>query len=97
MNPGNMSEIDEPIYHVFFTKTSHKQYQKLDKLTQKKVDKAILRLQESPNQPNTERLVGHPEAGYRYRIGNYRMLFDIYPDNEIYILHIWPRGKDYKK
>ena len=92
-----MSGIGEPIYRVFFTKTSHKQYQKLDKPTQQKVDKAILRLQESPNQPNTERLLNHSEAGYRYRIGNYRLLFDIYPDNEIYILHIWSRGKDYKK
>ena len=84
-------------YRVFFTKTSYNEYQNLDKQTQKKVSRAIKRLKKSPNQPNTERLVNFPQAGYRYRIGNYRLLFDIYPEQTIYILHIWHRGRDYKK
>jgi len=85
------------LYHVLISKTAQKEILRLDPLIKKKVDKAILKFYENPFQTHTEKLVGHPEAKYRHRIGNWRILFDLLPDNIIHIVHIWPRGKDYKK
>lgn len=82
---------------VFITETAQKEIKQLDLPTKKKVDKAILKFQTNPFDNNTVRLVGHPEAQFRHRIGNYRILFDLVEEDQIYIIRIWPRGKDYKK
>ena len=85
-----------PNYHIEITSGARKEIQKLDKPTIKKFDKAIVNLQNNPFQNTTEKLTKHPDADYRYRIGNWRILFTIIND-VIYIVHIWPRGKNYKK
>lgn len=86
------------MYHIAVSSTARKDLQNSDKPTQKKVDKALLLLGINPFRPNTQRLTNHPDADYRYRIGNYRILFDIDQENQkLFIHHIWPRGKDYKK
>lgn len=84
-------------YRVLISKTAQKEILRLDRQTKKKVDKAILRFYNNPFLANTERLKGHPEATWRHRIGNWRILFDLLPDNTVWIVHIWHRGKDYKR
>ena len=84
-------------YSVLISEKAQKEIRHLDLPTRKKVDKAILTFYETPFDNHTEKLTNHPEAGYRHRIGNYRILFDVLPENVIYIIHIWPRGKNYKK
>jgi mRNA-degrading endonuclease RelE of RelBE toxin-antitoxin system len=84
-------------YTVLISKTAQKEICRLDKTTVKKVDKALLQFEKNPFLSKTEKLVNYPEADYRHRIGNWRILFDLLPGNIIHILHIWHRGKDYKK
>lgn len=84
-------------YQVFFTEISEKEFSRLDKIVQRKVTKAVAQLEIDPFAPNVSKLTNHPEATYRKRIGDWRILFNIYPDNIIYIVRIWPRGKEYKK
>ncbi len=89
--------MEEPAYRVFISKTAQKEIKHLDPNTKKKVDRAILAFYENPFMSNTEKLIDHPEAEYRHRIGNWRILFDLLTENTIHIVHIWPRGKNYKK
>lgn len=86
-----------PSFNIFFTETSYKEFKRLDKIIQKKVNKAVLALQENPFSPNVDKLVNYPEAKYRRRVGDWRILFNIGTEQSIHIIHIWPRGKDYKK
>ncbi len=84
-------------YQVFISETAQKEIKKLDPATKKKLDKAVSKFYENPFQAKTEKLIGHPEAEYRHRIGNWRILFDLLPEKTIHIVHVWPRGKEYKK
>ena len=84
-------------YEIEISETALKELAKLDKPTLKKFDKAVIKLRNDPFQSKTEKLVNHPQASYRHRIGNWRILFDILPNQIIRIIHIWSRGKDYKK
>ena len=85
-----------PKYNIEITSSARKEIRRLDKPTLRKFDKAIQKFQDDPFIGNTEKLVNHPEAEYRHRIGNWRILFSIVA-NTIYIMHVWHRGKDYKK
>ncbi len=79
------------------SKAADKEIKHLDKVTLRKLDKAISQLEENPFRTKTERMSNYPYAQFRHRIGDYRILFDITQDGIIQILHIWHRGKDYKK
>ncbi|MBU0569607.1 type II toxin-antitoxin system RelE/ParE family toxin [Patescibacteria group bacterium] len=85
-----------PKYNIQITSSARKEIRRLDKPTLKKLDKAIRRLQEDPFFSNTEKLTNHPEAEYRHRIGDWRILFTII-DDIVYVMHVWHRGGDYKK
>lgn len=84
-------------YLVEITDTAYKELKRLDKPTRRKFDKAITYLTDEPFRTKTEKLVNHPAASFRHRIGDYRILFNLLPENIIQIVHIWHRGKDYKK
>ena len=47
-----------------------------------KIDKKILELKKFPNLTNIKKLTNF-EPAYRYRIGDYRVLFDVEDDNLI--------------
>lgn len=84
-------------YTVQISKAAQKEIRRLDKPTLKKIDKAIFQFSSNPFRAKTEKLVNYPEADYRHRIGNWRILFDVLPGNIVHILHVWSRGKGYKK
>ena len=52
-----------------------KQARKLDRPTQRKIYEAVQELKGMPNGRTVKALVD-PKAGYRLRVGNYRVLFD---------------------
>lgn len=84
-------------YKIEITDTALRELKRIDKPTRKKFDKSIHVLRDDPFRTNTEKLTNYPEAEFRHRIGNWRILFDLLPDNIIRIVHIWPRGKNYNK
>lgn len=78
------------MFKIVYSKRAVKFLQKQDKITQKRIVEAISRL---PMSGDIKKLQG--TEGYRLRIGNYRVLFDI---NGIIIdiIEIGNRGQIYK-
>jgi len=84
-------------YRVLMSKTAGKTYGKLSPKLRKGVDRAIDHLKTDPlHNPNTKSLKGERGA-YRYQIGGWRILYEVYEDpGEVRIYDIGPRGDVYK-
>lgn len=71
-------------YDVIFSENAKKQFQKLEHSVQKRIIAATERIRIRP-ESYISKLVGDP--GYKYRVGDYRIILDL--DNEnLYILVI---------
>ncbi len=82
-------------YENIFTDTSLKQFKKLEKDIQERIIKAIERIRIRP-EVHIKKLVGDP--GYRLRVGEYRVIIDIYKDKlVILVIKIGLRKNIYKK
>lgn len=80
-------------FEVAYSKKAEKFLEKHQNL-RSRLDKAILNL---PQSANVEALSGY-ENRYRARVGDYRIIFDLYEDIFlIYIILIDSRGQVYKK
>jgi mRNA interferase RelE/StbE len=81
------------MYSVRIQKQALKYINKLDRPTAKRIRDAIDSIAENPN--IGERLTSHG-CEYKYRVGSYRILYDVY-DNEliIEIVKVNPRGQVY--
>lgn len=74
------------MFRAVFSSKAQKSFLKLDKKLAKQVADAIRKLQKNPRVPGTKKLENAPVASYRYRVRNWRILFDI--DEEQKILEI---------
>jgi mRNA interferase RelE/StbE len=70
-------------YEIIFTDTSRKQFKKLEKNVQERIIKALERIRIRP-EVHVKKLVGDP--GYRLRVGEYRVILDIYKDKLIILV-----------
>ena len=75
-------------------KSAIKDLKKIAKEKREIIHSKILRLAEFPNLPNIKKLT-HFEPAYRFRVGEYRILFDV-SDNQIVIGRILHRKDSYK-
>ena len=57
------------------------------------IHRKLLKLKDFPNIPNIKKLTNF-EPAYRLRVGNYRILFDVYEDN-IIIARVLHRKESY--
>ena len=74
--------------------SAKKDLKKIDKSEAIKILKAIEKLRKYPNTPNIKKLTNfHPP--FRFRVGNYRVLFDI-EDDVIIVFNIKHRSKAYE-
>lgn len=81
-------------YELVYTKTARRDIKKLDRVAQKKLAKALERLKKKPFFYSKKLIL--PQLGdYRYRIGNYRVIFDV-EDKKIIILRIGHRREIYR-
>jgi len=81
-------------YEIIFTDTSLKQFKKLQKDVQERIIKVLERIRIRP-EVHVRKLVGDP--GYRLRVGEYRVIIDIYKDKlVILVIKIGHRKKIYK-
>jgi len=71
-------------YDIIFTDTSRRQFRKLEKDVQERIINALERIRIRP-ESYVKKLVGDP--GYRLRVGDYRVIFDI-QKSELIILVI---------
>ena len=71
-------------YKLIFTKKAVKDMKKLDPIVKKKIKQKIQVLRRSPYK-SSKKLINSDIGSYRYRIGNYRVIFDIIKkENELY-------------
>lgn len=82
------------VYTLLYTKTAARDIQKLDNVTKKRLKK---KLEEYAKDPlNYAKKLADPKLGtYRWRIGNYRVVFDVEREN-IVILRVGHRREIYR-
>ena len=82
-------------YRFVYTHRAIKDIQKLHLDIQKRIDKTLLRYEKDPLK-YAEKLTDHKLGTYRFRIGDYRVIFDIELD-EIVVLRVGHRRDIYRK
>ena len=82
-------------YTLFYTQRAERDIARLDSKTKERIGKTLLRYQEEPLQ-YAERLSDPILGGYRFRIGDYRVIFDI-EGNEIVVLRVGHRWEIYRR
>jgi len=81
-------------YKVIYAKRALKDVQKLDKIVKRKIAITIIRYSQNPIHYATK-LTSSELGSYRWRAGNYRIIFDI-SGKTIQILRIGHRREIYK-
>jgi mRNA interferase RelE/StbE len=82
-------------YDLVYTQRAIRDIEKLDPKIKKRLGKVLLRYKEEPLR-YAERLSDSKLGTYRFRIGDYRIIFDI-EDNEIVVLRVGHRKEIYKR
>lgn len=72
-------------YAITFKKSAEKELAKLPTSLSKEIEKKLFELVHGAQNLNVKKLIGYHYDTYRLRIGNYRVLFEIYK-HEIRIL-----------
>ena len=78
---------------VILEKKAAKYLENLDTVMKYRINQALRDLAKDPPTGDIVKLQG--ENGYRRRVGNYRIIFDI-TEKEIIVYKIAPRGQAYK-
>jgi len=74
------------MYRAMFSSRAEKAFMSLSDREARKVKEVIQKLVDNPRTRGTMKLENAPVARYRYRIGDYRVLFDI--DDEAKVIDI---------
>ena len=80
---------------LIYTQRAERDIARLDSKTKTRIGKTLLRYQEEPLQ-YAEKLSDPILGGYRFRIGDYRVIFDI-EGNEIVVLRVGHRWEIYRR
>lgn len=83
------------MYKLVYTKRAVRDVKKLDKYTKKRISDTLSRYKQEPFL-YAEKLTDPILGTYRFRIGDYRVIFDLV-ENEIVILRIGNRKEIYKR
>lgn len=82
-------------YKLEIEKEALKYLTRLDRPTAKRIRNAIDAIQQDPF--IGERLINH-EASYKYRVGSYRILYDVFETEVVVVVvKIAPRGQVYRQ
>lgn len=81
-------------YKLVYTNRAVKDIKKLDSETKNRVGTTLLRFKDNPLK-YARRLTHSSLGSYRFRIGDYRVIFDI-EENDIVILRVGHRKEIYK-
>lgn len=81
-------------YQALYTKSAFNDIQQLDVVTKKRLKKKIEKYLENPLL-HAKRLINTSLGEYRWRIGNYRVIFDL-KKNVVVVLKIGHRKEIYK-
>ncbi len=81
-------------YSLFYTQTAVKDIKKLDTIAQKRLQKKLTLLATNPLH-YSKKLIHSDLGTYRYRVGDYRIVFDL-NSKDIIILRVGHRREIYK-
>lgn len=81
-------------FKIYYTKSAYQDIQILDAVAKKKVKKKLELYSQKPFH-YARKLFNSPLGEYRWRIGDYRVIFDI-DDNKIIILRVGHRKEIYQ-
>ena len=82
-------------YTLVYTRRAEKDIKKLDPVTKSRIGKSLLKLEKTPIHLSEK--LSDPKTGtYRFRAGDYRVIFDI-EDKDIVVLRIGHRREIYKR
>ncbi len=82
-------------YSLVYTRRAIKDIQRLEEKTRKRIGKALLRYSENPFK-YAEKLTDSKLGNYRFRIGDYRVIFDL-EETDIAVLRVGHRKEIYRK
>jgi mRNA interferase RelE/StbE len=82
-------------YRLVYTLRAAKDIDRLDAGVKKRIGATLLRFKDNPLQ-YAERLTDPELGGYRFRIGDYRVIFDM-ESNDIVVLRVGHRKEIYKR
>lgn len=84
-------------YRIKITSQAQKDFKKLDSPIRKRISRAILKLEGERTPQQFKPLMGKRNAQYRLRVGDYRILYDVYDmDRVVLILRIGHRREVYR-
>ena len=83
------------MYKLVYTQRAIKDIRKLEQISKKRIGRALVRYEEDPLK-YAEKLIDPRLGTYRFRIGDYRVVFDL-EGNEIIVLRVGHRRDIYKK
>ena len=81
-------------FTLVYTKRAVQDIEQLDALAKKRLEKKLLLLKEDP-MGRSKKLVNSELGTYRYRIGDYRVVFDIHGER-IVVLRVGHRREIYR-
>jgi mRNA interferase RelE/StbE len=81
-------------YRLVYTRRAEKDIKKLDPTVKRSIGKSLLKLQDNPIQ-YSEKLTDPRIGTYRFRTGDYRVVFDI-ENKDIVILRVGHRKDIYR-
>ena len=82
-------------YRLVYTQKAVRDIDRLDAGVKNRIGATLLRFKDNPLQ-YAERLTDPELGGYRFRIGDYRVIFDI-EGNDIVVLRVGHRKEIYKR
>jgi mRNA interferase RelE/StbE len=82
-------------YRLVYTQKAVRDIDRLDSRVKNRIGTTLLRFKDNPLQ-YAERLTNSALGGYRFRIGDYRVIFDI-EGNDIVVLRAGHRKEIYKR
>lgn len=84
-------------YQIQIASKAQRDFKRLDPKIQKRMKEAIFRLEEDRYPQQFKPLIGREIAQFRLRVGDYRILYDVYDEDQVVlILRIGHRKEIYK-
>lgn len=80
-------------FYLIYTERAAKDIQKLDVVAKRRLKKSLERLASSPLK-HSAKLINHKLGEYLFRVGDYRVIFDLYGDGVV-ILRVGHRREIY--
>lgn len=85
------------MYRIILGPRASKDLSRLERPIKRMIDRALFNLQQKPRGPLIKFLKDRRLANFRIRVGDYRILYDLYEkDKIIYVLRIGHRKEIYR-